>query len=232
MSLLCFVVDDHLKAANLLVGYIERAGLRLAGLETDPAAALIMIEQMMVKPDVVFLDISMPGINGLEMAERLNGCSLVIFTTGHRDYGAEAYKVNAAYYLVKPITYSDFLEGINKARLVIAVKEQFLQSGKDFIRIPGNGKGSFIRLKLAEIVYLKSAEHYVSICCEAKEYLVHRSMKDLLAELGGLPFIRVHKSYAVNLHKVLGLKDGMIILSNGAKVDLGSNYRDDFLRLT
>ncbi len=231
MSLTCFVIDDHISAAEKIAEYIKRAGLLLLGLQTDPVVAMEEIRMMNDKPDVVFLDISMPVMNGLEVAEQLKEIAAVIFTTAHRSYAPESYKLNAVYYLLKPVTYDDFLVAVNKVMVSLSLANAPQIARKEFITIPGFGKGGIIRIKADEIIYLKSAEHYVEIFSTSKNYIVHRSMRTILGELGGYPFIRVHKSYAVNIQKVIEVKDNTIYLNGGLKVDLGSSYKDEFLKL-
>ncbi|MBT2561311.1 response regulator transcription factor [Pedobacter sp. ISL-68] len=231
MSLTCFIVDDHRANGEKIAEYAKRAGLTVLDVETDSTVAFEKIKAMAVKPDVVFMDISMPGMNGLEMAEKLEDIAPIIFTTAHRHYAAESYKLDAVYYLVKPITYNDFKKSVDKLRENIAAKESQAKPRKEYIKIPGHGKSGFIRLKTDEVIYLESAQHYVEVHTTSKNYITHRSMNALLDELGGLPFVRVHKSFAVNVEKVVELKDNTIHLSDGSKVDLGSTFKDDFLSL-
>lgn len=231
MILSCFIVDDQITAVEHIAEYARRCGLIILGQETDPYMALQKIITMEIKPDVVFLDISMPGLSGLDFATQVEGITRIIFTTGHRDYGAEAYGVNAVYYLLKPIVYEDFLRAVQKAITVTESNYPGYRNLAGFFRIPGLTKGSFIRLEKKDITLLKSAEHYVLITSNGKQHMAHRSMKEILNDLGGFPFVRVHKSYAVNVDQVMELKDNIIHLFDGSKADLGASFRDAFLKM-
>lgn len=158
MALRCYCVDDlplNFESLKLFIGQTE--GLELIGTETNPFKALDELISGRIKPDLLFLDIDMPGVDGMEIASAVRTMCKVIFTTAHSDYGAQSYEVEAVDFLVKPITYARFLNAVQKAKRHlqenITIKE--IESIPEIILLPGNGKGSYIKVLRATSNILK-----------------------------------------------------------------------------
>ena len=115
MSLKCFVIDDEDHALEVIVGYVNATpSLELVGVEKDPVKALAKLDDSPVKPDIVFLDIEMPDLSGINIANYLKGQTMVIFTTAFEQFAVQAFEKDAIDYLLKPISYERFLEAVNR----------------------------------------------------------------------------------------------------------------------
>lgn len=232
MILNCFVIDDEKHAVDALSGYIEKTpGLRLTGSETNPLEALDKISNHTLDTDVVFLDIDMPQISGMEVAKILSPRVQIIFSTGYSDYAVKAFEQRALDYLLKPITYERFLQSVNKA------KESFLNKirSDDYIFIQNDLKGNFEKIFYQDIIYLEADLNYVKIYKEEKgkkiEQRVYLTMEEVLNKLPSTIFIRVHRSFIVNLQRIKTVKGKRIIMSLGMEVAVGSSYQEDILKL-
>lgn len=174
--------------------------------------------------DLLLLDIEMPGMSGLELTKHLGEKRpLIIFTTSKKDYAVEAFELNVADYIVKPVTPARFIQAIDKAR-------ELLQSGHEHVDL-ANNEFIFIRdsnivrrLKLEDILYAEAMGDYVKLHTPQKFYAVHTTLKTVEERLPDDQFIRVHRSYIVALSKIDTIQDGAIII-NGKPIPVADAYR-------
>lgn len=236
MILNCYVIDDEEHAVVALSKYIKKTpGLILTGAETNPLKALDKISSNTLEPDVVFLDIDMPQISGMEVAKLLSPNVQIIFSTGHANYAVKAFEQNALDYLLKPITYERFIQSVNKA------KENFFNKTKanhgfaaDYIFIQNGKKGAFVKIPYNDIKYIKADSNYVKIYKEGgeKEPLVtYLTMEEVSNKLPANIFMRVHKSFIVNLQKIITATGEKITLEPDIIITVGRSYQKDFLQL-
>lgn len=223
----CIIVDDEPHCALLLERYIARtAGLTLTAIFNDPVAAYEWTREHTF--DIVFLDIEMPNMSGLVFAEHIKGAALVVFTTGHLEFGAEAYRKNAVDYLMKPVRYAHFLEAVNKVDLVY---RQHKKAAEYFYAKETLG-GRLVKINLSDILYVESAGNYIKIIVlNNRFYLVHISLHKLNALLSGDTFARIHRSHVVNTQHIQSLEGNIITLSEDHKLQIGSSFRKGFLEL-
>lgn len=212
----CIVVDDEPLAVRLLESYVERhPRLQLAGAFTDPAAALEAIGRGGV--DLAFLDIEMPGMNGIDLARAAEGShTSLIFITAYRDYAFEGFRVRALDYLLKPVSYDEFSAAAGRAAERI----------KPMKYIVVRSDHRLVRLELGDIRFIQGLKDYIKITCfgRSRPILTQMPLKEIEATLPG-NFIRVHRSYIVNRDWVDFMQGGYLNIQDKS-VPVGPTYRD------
>lgn len=227
----CIVVDDEPLAVEMIAAFIRKTpSLELAGTFTDPVVALSRISEM--NPDLVFLDIQMPDLNGLELSRLLPQDTRVIFTTAFRQYAFESYEVEALDYLLKPIRYNKFLEAVGKA-------ERWMETRQATIKTENKGisrKSAFIKtegeyrnIDFDQILYVSGMKDYVLIYLESETdpIVAHITMKAIEDKLPSYMFMRVHRSYIVALDKITSIDSCGDILIGQISVPVSDSYRKD-----
>lgn len=227
MNIRCYIVDDQSLVLDLLQAYVDKTeGLVLAGRETDPNRAATRLLDGSIEADVVFLDIDMPGLSGMELANMVSHIVRIVFTTAHRQYAPEAFEVNAVDYMMKPLSYERFLKGVDKIREALGKRENELP---DYIFVPGDGKSAWIKITLEDIMYIKSDSNYLHIVTEQKEWMSYMTMDSISQELPKKYFYRIHKSYIVNIRKVAKVDPQTVYLISGTELPIGRSYKNELL---
>lgn len=174
--------------------------------------------------DLIFLDIEMPEMNGIELTKNLSEKNtIIIFTSSKKEYGLEAFDLNIADYILKPIIPSRFLQAINKAQVIIESRKDNIEISKDeflFVRDSNITR----RLKLDDIFYAEAMGDYVKFHTKEKMFAIHGKMKTAEERLPKSNFIRVHRSYIISLSKIDTLQDGGIMI-NGKFIPVSDAYR-------
>ena len=201
--LTCTIVDDEPLAVRLLESYVEKTpDLQLLSSFTDSITAVNAIKEQ--KPDLLFLDIQMPNIDGMELAHSLPTETRVVFTTAFKEYAFESYEVNALDFLLKPIRYNKFLGSIEKARKVFELQQTVVQSKQQpntvFIRVDGEWRN----ISVDQIIYVNGMKDYVMFYLdgEKKPLISHLTMKAVEELLPSDKFLRIHRSYIVAVDKI------------------------------
>lgn len=228
MELNCLIVDDEPLAQELLVAYVERTpGLNLVAKCGSALEALKVLHEQPV--DLVFLDIQMPELNGLELSKVISNRIKVIFTTAFEKYALESYRVDALDYLLKPISYPEFLRAADKASLWFYKAEDKIEPAeeKKYIFVKSNYK--LIRIDLERICYIEGLKDYVKIYLENQKQPVVSlaSMKALEDLLDDTSFIRVHRSYIVNADKISLVDHSRIVFGNNY-IPVSDSYKEKF----
>jgi DNA-binding LytR/AlgR family response regulator len=221
MALNCIVVDDEPLQQDILKDYIaEIPGLELIQIFSDgkEVAGFLNLNSI----DLIFLDINMPGLNGVDLVKRLINPPAVIFTTAYPEYAVEGFNLDAVDYLLKPISFSRFSKAVEKFLRTSAP----LPSEKDFILVK-SGKKEF-RLKIESIYYIESMGDYVRMITSNQAIITHGTMQQFLELLPSNQFSRIHKSFIVNL-ELIDYFEGNTISLRGKKLSIGKAYRDGFL---
>jgi len=231
MKLSCYIVDTPPVSLELIKTYIEKTdSLELLGIEYNPLQAVHMLRTGKIKADLTFLDIEMPELSGIELAGLVGNHTKVVFTTEHRQYGAEAFELNALDYLLKPVTYERFLTCIEKARSVLGISK-IVNEQPRYLFIRGTGKGARIRIMLDEIIYIKGSSNYLNFVMKDRTITSYATMENTLAFLPANQFCRVHKSYTVNIAMIDQTDAVTAIMYNGAEIPLGRTYKKEFQRI-
>lgn len=219
----CVIIDDEPLALELMEDYIQRVQyLNLLGKFDNPLQAIPFINQNPI--DLLFLDIEMPEINGLNVVDVLNNRPAIIFTTAYSSYGAASYDKNALDYLLKPINFERFLIAVNKFQ---QPAEEAVQTQSNTIFIKSNG--AYVQLKYTEIGYIESLKDYVMFYTQTERFVVHHSLKKLEKILPS-PFQRVHYSFMANLENVSRIKDHHLTIFD-KKVPISRKYREEVYQL-
>lgn len=218
------IIDDEPPAVALLSAYVQRTKcLALHASFTDPVDALVQFNHSL--PELTFLDIDMPGINGIDFARIIGSKTQIVLTTSFRDYGPEAYELKVCDYLLKPFSYERFLQSIDK---VSAAQTGPFPSG-DFFYVRTESRGKYIRINIAEVISLESKDNSVIISKTSGPVTVLHALSDILAWLPAYHFLRVHRSYVINLAKIDAVDHGQVHMSNGTVIPVGRQYREAFI---
>jgi two-component system LytT family response regulator len=194
----CIITDDEPFARKGLQGYVEKIGFfDLIGVCEDALQLSDMLQKQPV--DLLFLDIQMPHITGVEFLRAIKNPPKVIFTTAYQQYAIEGFELDVMDYLLKPIPYERFLKAAWKARDYFALKEQ-PTSVVPYIFVKSNAK--LEKITFAEILFIEGMENYVAIYTENKKIVTHATIKSLLEKLPAKQFIQTHKSYVVAVDKI------------------------------
>lgn len=232
MKLKCLVVDDEPIAQEIIVNFIEKVDfLVLSGTAYDAMEALRILHKF--KIDLLFLDIKMPVLSGLDLLKSLANPPAVILTTAFSEYALESYDFGVKDYLLKPIAFDRFLKAVNK---VIAGKEPQNEKQVEaatevpkFIFFKSDKK--FFRFYFEEILFIEGSGNYVKVhTATQKPILVLDKLSHLEKSLGNVGFIRTHKSFMVNLQHVKEIAGNRIII-HGVKVPIGASYRESVFKI-
>lgn len=236
MKITCIVVDDEPLAVELMEGYVRKTPfLDLKGSFYSASAAFEALRRDAV--DLIFCDIQMPELNGMELARMLPQRTRVIFTTAFSNYAVEGFRVNALDYLLKPISYQDFLTSAGKALKWFEMAESNGQGGKE-TALPVSAifvKTDYrlLRLELDDILYIEGLKDYVKIYLQSRPepVLSLMSMKSLEEQLPSERFVRVHRSYIIQPSRMSYIERGQVVFGK-ARIPVSDTYRQvlhDFL---
>lgn len=226
MELTCYLIDDEAHALDILTAYIERTpGLSLAGATTDPLAGLSTLTGPR-PPDLTFLDIDMPELSGLALAGLAQGRTTIILTTAYREYGADAFEVEATDLLLKPIFYDRFLKSLQKAERARQSGLQPAAAGTVFVKTGSQGKLRGIRL--ADILYVSGALNYIEIHLTGEKQLTYLTLSEFQDRVPHSAFSRIHRSYLVNHAAIEAMDEARVWLSDRTILPVGRTYRQAF----
>ncbi|HMH20809.1 MAG TPA: LytTR family DNA-binding domain-containing protein [Puia sp.] len=215
------IVEDEPIGRNILQGYVQRdSRLVLAGSYRTALDALPQIREM--GTDLLFLDIQMPELSGIELLKSLSPAPMVIFTTAFREFALDAFELNAVDYLLKPFPFERFLLAVNKAAELSGHLSAGLPLDEDAPFFLRDGV-KLVQLRLGDILYAEALREYVKIVTATKTWLVHQSMKSLEEKLPAALFVRIHKSYIVAIRKISSIEGGTVLIG---KVSLPISRRD------
>lgn len=225
----CIAIDDEPLALQQVVAYIHKLPfLDLVGECSSAFEALDIIEKEEV--DLMFVDINMPDLNGLEFVQSLTQKPLLIFTTAYSEYALEGFKVDALDYLLKPFSFAEFSKAASKARTqfeLIKKAPEKVESNDDFLFIKSEYK--LVRINFNDIQYIEGMREYVRIhLIGQKPVMTLLSMKSLEAKLPANKFMRVHRSYIVNLTKITTVERFRIIFDDKELIPVSENYKEKF----
>jgi two-component system, LytTR family, response regulator len=227
MNLRCLLVDDEPLALDLLEGYVSKTpSLTLAGRCSSAFQAMEMLDKTEV--DLMFLDIQMPGLSGLDFSRSLQDGPRIIFTTAFEQYALEGFKVNALDYLLKPISYPEFLNAVNKAkRWFEHIEKDGIPEARNSIFVKADYK--LVQIEFNTILYIEGLKDYVKFYLEGNEkpVLSLMSMKSLDENLPDSKFMRVHRSFIVNLDKINTIERNRIVFGK-EYIPISENYKEKF----
>jgi DNA-binding LytR/AlgR family response regulator len=208
----CIVVDDDLmarKSIERLCGRIPE--LTFSGSCENAGEALQLLRQQPV--DLIFLDIEMPGLSGIEMLDQLSVIPQVIFTTSKTEYAYEAFEYQVTDYLKKPIDFPRFQKAVKKALTIQEQSQAYkLQAKEVYLKVDGR----LIRVDFDDILFFENIGDYIKVVTEKETYIIHGTLKTIGAKLQGPQFFRVHRTFIVNLQKIKDIEENTLVI--GKKV--------------
>ena len=230
MKIKCVIVDDEPLAVELLASYVAKIPfLELMGKYTNATDALKGITEQPV--DLLFLDIQMPEVNGLELSRMVPEATRIVFTTAFQQYAIDGYRTNALDYLLKPITYANFLEACTKALQWFSLVWQSgaAKTDEEPKSIFVKSEYKLIQINLDHIRYIEGLKDYVKIYIEgsSRPILSLMNMKAMEQQLPASRFIRVHRSFIVSKEKITEIDRNRIIF-NDVHIPIGDSYKQAF----
>ena len=224
----CIAIDDEPLAIKILKSYCDQIpSLRLIGAYTDPLDGMSYIRSM--QPDLLFLDIRMPDISGINIAKAVKQDTLIIFTTAHREYAVEGFELNVVDYLLKPFGFDRFLTAYNKAeeRFLLSQKVTRQPSKDDYLVFKCNYQN--IKLPFTDILYIEAFDNYVKVVTSTKTYMPVMTMKNIMNLLPDSGFVRVHKSFIIPVNRIKSFNNEVVV-TDKIHASVGRTFRKDFLK--
>lgn len=239
----CIAVDDEAFATRLLASYIQKIPtLELVGTTTNPLEALQWVQEG--RADLVFLDIQMPELTGLQFLKICGNRCKVVLTTAYPEYALDGYEHDVVDYLLKPIAFDRFLRAVQKAQALFpapaplappppptpVVSAPLAVASADYLFVKGESKNKYLKLNYADILYIQGLKNYVSIHVPGQRVVTYQTLRDLEAQLPQPPFVRVHKSFIISLDH-LRMVEGNTLLVGTESITVGETYREEFFKL-
>ena len=226
-KLSCIIVDDEPLAVKLLESFVTKTPeLELIGSFTDSVEAINAIKEL--KPDLLFLDIQMPDLNGMELAHMLPKSTKIVFTTAFKEYAFESYEVSALDFLLKPIRYNKFIAAVEKARGLLTSNgsQENTVSTTVFLKVDGE----YRQVSLDKILYVSGLKDYVMFYVEGerKPLITHLTMKAVEDMLPQQKFMRVHRSYIVALDKIRSVDRNDCIYIGDEIIHVTDAFKESF----
>lgn len=217
----CLILDDEQVSRDILKKLISRVP-QLKLVASCESALKAMQEMSDSTVDLVFLDVEMPEISGIEFLNSIKNKPLVIFVTSKEEYAVKAFEHEAVDYVVKPLDFPRFLKAVNKARDIFESR-QTVQEGMNNLFVKKDNQ--LVKIRFSEILYIEAAADYMVIFTEQDRFIVHITMKALNERLPSSQFLRVHRTFTVRLDKIEAVEDNTIVIRKKA-IPVGGSYRE------
>lgn len=222
----CLVIDDEPIAREGIMEYISRIDyLHAAGQCKSAAEAAGLLHRVPV--DLIFIDIRMPELSGIEFVKALSDPPLVIFTTAYSEYALESFELDVVDYLLKPISFQRFLKAVEKAQNYLQVRGSDSGNSNGYFFVKCNGK--IEKIMLEEVLYVEAMANYVIIHTINKKYITYLTFTGMEEQLPSKEFVRIHKSYLVAVSAIQTI-DGSDVILGKIKLPLSKNYRNEVMK--
>ncbi|WP_103070391.1 LytR/AlgR family response regulator transcription factor [Aquimarina sediminis] len=227
-SLRCLIVDDEPPAIRLLENYVSKVPfLDLIATTTKAIEALKQIENDTI--DLVFLDIQMPDLSGIQLSKIVKDRVQIIFTTAYPQFALEGYNLNAMDYLLKPFEFERFYQAVLKVKQKNITTDQNV-SAKEYLFVKTDGKNNYEKVYLDDILYIEGLKNYIAIHLPHKQIITYNTLKYIENTLPESTFIKIHKSYIVAMNHILKT-DSLHVYINDQILPIGDTYRKDFFEI-
>lgn len=222
----CIIVDDDSASLEILSRFVKQVNfLNLVGTYSDSLAASHILHTEQI--DILFLDVEMPKMTGIELIRSLQRMPQVILITNHDRYAVEAFDYDIADYIIKPATLPRFLKAVNRA-----------QKNLKELQLPDNNKNNFfvkvdsvlVKIRYGDILWVEALGDYMSITTVSKTYTVHSTLTDIENKLPANEFVRVHRSFIVRLDRITSIHD-FILSIDQKNIPIGKSYKEKFMPL-
>jgi DNA-binding LytR/AlgR family response regulator len=222
----CIIVDDEPLSRDVLEKYVSATPLlSLSGSFSDAFGAMAMIRDHRI--GLVFLDINMPRLSGISMVKAMEKPPLIIFTTAYPEYAIEGFELDVVDYLVKPFSYERFLKAVNKAFDRLPAKTDVREARNSFIVVKSDKK--IYKIEYDALYYVQSAGDYLKLVTQEQVIIIHDTMKNMETSLPDDLFVRIHKSFLINLKHVKYV-EGNEVNTGKEKLLVGASYKERFLK--
>jgi len=219
----CIAIEDEASARQLIKSFIERTS-SLSLIAVYSSVTEVPLE-VMNEIDLLFIDIELPEINGIDFLKTLQKKPKIIVTTAYRDYAVEAFEVAADDYLLKPFSYERFLKSLYKIQKNDKPSDILIEDGSFFVYVDR----SYIKIKPSEICYVKAEVDYIMIYMENNKILLKDSLNNWEEKLNAVGFIRIHRSFLVRKEAISKIQGNMVYVSD-EHLPIGKTYKDEVLR--
>jgi two-component system, LytTR family, response regulator len=227
----CLIIDDEPHIIETITGFINKTDyLRVKDSTTQPDNAMALLEKE--RYDIVFCDIKMPDISGLEIVETHKGKAAFIMSTAYAEYAINGFELGVVDYLLKPFNYTRFITAVQKAISLINAKHKITEqkTNDDHIFVKGNFKGKLEKVDFNEVDYVEGRKNYIAFVGNDNEITTLMNMKDIETQLVAFNFLRVHLSYIVKLSKIERLEGNALFLKgHKGHIPIGITYKQSLL---
>ncbi|MGZ8508863.1 MAG: LytR/AlgR family response regulator transcription factor [Chitinophagaceae bacterium] len=224
MTISCVIIEDLAVAAEYLRKCCEKSGaLEVKAHFTNVSDATVFLNDSVV--DLLFLDVEMPGEPGFALLDQISFSPKVILTTSKADYAYNAFEYNVTDFLKKPYTYQRFLQAVQKVSTLLEAAQP--ESGEDHIFIKTEGK--LVRLNNDDVLYIESMGDYVRFVTNDRKYIVHNTIKNLEEKMNRKAFMKIHRSYIVNIQKVDNIRENVLFI-RGVELSISKAHKADVIQ--
>jgi DNA-binding LytR/AlgR family response regulator len=222
----CIIVDDDEMSRTIVKHFVEQTqSLTLVGMCSDAIQAANTLQNTQV--DLIFLDVEMPEMTGMELVKSLTAKPQVVIISSRADYAVEAFEYSISDYLVKPISYARFLKAVDKVRETVEYHPSATSNHSQDLYIKTDAK--IVKITLKELLYVEALADYVILHTAGARYIVHSTMKGIEKKLSDGAFARIHRSYIINTEKIDSIEDLSVVI-NKKYIPIGASYKDSFLK--
>ncbi|RMG26156.1 MAG: DNA-binding response regulator [Bacteroidetes bacterium] len=220
----CIAIDDEPLALEVIQKFASKIpSLDLLGCFQNPLEALEFIQQEPV--NLIFLDVQMPDLSGLQLKQHLPEDLSVIFTTAYSEYAIESYNLNAVDYLLKPILFDRFLKAVQKAQKLLQVEMQ--EKPPTYLFIKSDTR--YFKVNYDDILYIEGMRDYIAVHTPYKKILTLMSMTKILEKLPSASFMRVHKSFIINLNHISLVQNNRVLIQE-REIPISNTYKENFIK--
>lgn len=226
----CIIIDDEPLGRDLVESFAKEVSyLNILGIFENPVTALSFLEENPV--DLVFSDIEMPKINGLDFLRTLENPPVFIFITAYREFALDGFDTGATDYLVKPVRFDRFLKAVQKAKNQIDLKKNSNSSREHNDKIFIKSEGKIVKILLSEILYIEAQGDYLKVMTTSEIYSTQMTLTSMEESLQNKKFFRVQRSFILNLDFVRSIHGNMVELLNGKSISVSVNKKEELCRL-
>lgn len=216
----CIIVDDDEFSRSIIKQFVQKSEiLELAG-EFESAVDAVK-ELRKHKIDLMFLDVEMPDMSGIEFMQSIKSKPSVIMVSAKERYAVDAFELEVVDYILKPFSYARFLKAVNRA---VSQREEEPAGNRENIFVKIDGR--YYSIKLSDILYIEAQGDYVSVVTPEHKHLVHSTLTAMFTKIGNSRFLRIHRSFVVNVEKISSIEDDTVIIS-GRIIPIGSLYKEE-----
>lgn len=226
----CIIIDDEPLGRDVVESFAKEVSY-LNILETfeNPVEAMIFVKENPV--DLIFSDIEMPKINGLELLRTLEDPPVFIFITAYREFALDGFDTGATDYLVKPVRFDRFLKAVQKAKDYLDLKKKSGTSLEHQDKIFIKSEGKIIKILLSEIIYIEAQGDYLNVVTSSDIYSTQMTLSAMEESIKDEKFLRIQRSFILNLNFVRSIHGNMVELLNGKSISISVNKKEELFRL-